>query len=357
VQQFHTSVTERGGFRDCRRRWYLDTYERLQPRSQVPWALYFGTVIHTGLEAYYRSGRVVTDMLDAYQLAWKGIDDELVHEYGGMYKMGVEETWWDYYLLGEGMLRNYDAYDRQTGWFDEVIEINLEERGFVPIRDLRRRKLRGRPLLSGRIDLVVRKGDDFWVWDHKTAAQKPSYAALDLDDQGTGYCYITWQSLGIVPKGFLYNVLLKRLPKDPVLLASSGRLSVDKSRVMTYPRFMEAIEEHGHDPAWYTPHLEELKKRGYDDFFKRDTSVRNLEQLKQFEKRVYIEYKDMRAVIRNPRLAYPNPNQRNCPGCSVLPICYAMEENGNVEAMREMYVVADPRHEIPEEMKVGDYVS
>jgi hypothetical protein len=316
--------------------------------------LYFGTIIHTGLEEYYRSKRVVTDMLDAFRLGWKEVDDYLVHEYGGMYTLGIEEEWWEYYLLGEGMLKNYDAFDRREGWFDEVIEINLEERGFVPIVDSRGRRLRGRPLLSGRIDLVVRKGDDFWVWDHKTAAQRPSYQALDLDDQGTGYCYITWRSLGIIPKGFLYNVLLKRLPKDPVLLASTGRLSVDKSRLMTRSRFQDAIEEHGHDPAMYAEHLAELDKRGYDDFFVRDTSVRNLAQLRTFEKRVYLEYKDMRQVMRYPNLAYPNPNQRNCPGCSVLPICHAMEEDGNVEAMREMFEVQPPRHEIPKELRFGN---
>jgi hypothetical protein len=315
--------------------------------------LHFGTIIHTGIEDYYRSGCNVTDMLDAFTYAWKEVDDELAREYGGMYEMGIEEMWWEYNLLGHGMLRNYDAYDRATGWWDEVIEVNLEERGFVPIRDLRGRRIRGRPLLSGRIDLVVRKGDDFWVWDHKTAAQRPSYAALDVDDQGTGYCYIVWQRLGIIPKGFLYNVLLKRLPKEvPVL--KSGRLSCDKSRVMTYDFFMDAIKANDHDPEWYAEHLAELQNRGWDDFFKRDTSVRNVQQLMQFEKNVYREYQDMRAVIRNPLLAYPNPNQRNCPGCSVLPICHAMEENGNVEAMREMYVVQDPRHEIPEEMQVGN---
>jgi len=319
----------------------------------VPWALLFGTVTHTGLEAYYKSGQNVTDMIEAFQHAWQETDDQLYQTYKGMYEMGVEEEWWEYHHLGVGMLKAYDAYDRATGWWDEVIEVNLEERSFVPIRDLRGRRIRGHPLLSGRIDLVVRKGEDFWVWDHKTAAQKPSYSALDVDDQGTGYCYIVWQNLGIIPRGFLYNVLLKRLPKDPKLLASSGRLSVDKSRLMTYDRFMEAIEEHGHDPAWYTDHLRELRNRGWDDFFVRDTSTRNLQQLKAFEKRVYYEYRDMHASILNPKLAYPNPNQRNCPACSVAPICLAMEEDGNVQAMRDMYRVEEPRHEIPKEMRVG----
>lgn len=352
MTQFHTSVTERGSFRDCRRRWYLDTVERLGPRSQVPWALHFGTVIHTGLEFYYRSGRNLTDMIDGYRDAWREVDDELSRAYGGMYKMGVEEEWWEYFLLGEGMLRNYDAFDRREGWFDEVIEVNLEERGFVDILRSGRR-IPGRPLLSGRIDLVVRKGDDFWIWDHKTAAQKPSYSALDVDDQGTGYCYITWKRLGIVPRGFMYNVLLKRLPK-PVSVLKSGRLSCDKSRLMTYDFFMDAIKEHGQDPASYKEHLDELQKRGYDDFFVRDTSMRNLEQLHSFERRVFLEYKDMTAVMEDPRLAYPNPNQRNCPGCSVAPICLAMEENGNVKAMKEMFVVQEPRHEIPKEMRVGN---
>jgi RecB family exonuclease len=131
--QFVTSVTDRGQFRDCRRRWHLETVQRLAPKSSVAYALEFGTVIHTGLEWYYRSGRDVTTMLDEFKAAWQERDDYLAREYGGLYTMGIEEEWWNHYILGEQMLRNYDRFDKRERWFDEVIEVNLEERSYVPI--------------------------------------------------------------------------------------------------------------------------------------------------------------------------------------------------------------------------------
>lgn len=347
-------MTDRGAFRDCRRRWYLENVKRLAPRSQVAYALEFGTIIHTGLEWYYRSGRDVTVMLEEFKAVWEQVDNRLARDYGGLYQMGVEEEWWNHYLLGEQMLRNYDSYDRRERWFDEVIEINLEERSYVPIRDQRGGDYPGHPLLSGRVDLVVRKGNDFWIWDHKTAVSKPSFRALDIDDQGTGYCYITYRALGIIPRGFLYNVLLKRAPKDPRLL-KSGELSRDKSLLMTYDHYLASIHRHGLDPKDYSDHLSELWNRGYSDFFVRDTSFRNKEQLQEFERRLSYEYRDMEMVLQDPDWAYPNPSQRLCSSCSVLPICHAMEERGNVENIIDtMYLEQESRYEIPERLKVGN---
>src|SRR4051812_23729649 len=49
------SVTERMAFRTCRRQWYLTTIENLEPRGTINWNFEFGTGLHTGLEAFYRT--------------------------------------------------------------------------------------------------------------------------------------------------------------------------------------------------------------------------------------------------------------------------------------------------------------
>src|SRR3990167_2803070 len=48
------SVTERNGFKTCRRRWSLEVLENLEPSGTSQWALVFGTGMHLGLEEYYR---------------------------------------------------------------------------------------------------------------------------------------------------------------------------------------------------------------------------------------------------------------------------------------------------------------
>lgn len=352
--QFHTSVTERGSFKDCRRRWYYETIGHLTPKGNVAFALDFGTAIHAGLEGWYRSGGKKRVCQNWFKKEWTRVDNYYAEYYKGLYKLSLEQAWWEFFLLGKEMLDNYMDYDEREAWFDEVIEVNIEERGFVQILGPDGNPLPGSPLLSGRIDLLVRKKKDYWVWDHKTAAQKPNFGALDVDDQGTGYCYVTWRNLGIVPRGFMYNVLLKRVPSPPELIRNDTALSTRKDRSMTYECFVNAVKENGFSVGDYAEHLAELRKRGYSDFFVRDGSRRNLEQLRSFGERVRLEYKDMQSVIEDPTLAYPNMNQRNCPGCAIMPLCLAHEEDGDVEDIIEnQYLVEEPRVKIPKEMQVG----
>src|SRR5512141_258685 len=183
--QFHTSVTERGSFRDCRRRWYFDVVERLVPKNSVQWNLIFGECVHEALAAYYGGKRHQVDMIDAFEAAWKKENETLKDEMGGFYEMGIGDEWMTYRDKGTEMLRHYHTYDRTHKFFDEIIAVNVEERAFVDILSPDGNHLPGKPLLSGRIDLVVKRKDGIWIWDHKTAASAPSLRALDVDDQLT----------------------------------------------------------------------------------------------------------------------------------------------------------------------------
>ncbi|HEY7418813.1 MAG TPA: PD-(D/E)XK nuclease family protein, partial [Ktedonobacteraceae bacterium] len=84
VPRFHTSVTERGAFRSCRRRWYYETHENLVHKTKVPWALIFGDAIHKGLEFYYKDERSVNTAIDAFKSRWDEEYDALYDVYGGL---------------------------------------------------------------------------------------------------------------------------------------------------------------------------------------------------------------------------------------------------------------------------------
>lgn len=341
--RFHTSVTERGTFRTCRRQWYYGTVLRLAPKDQVQWNLIFGDCIHAGLDAYYRNKRSLQHALDAFEMAWVEEDNVLLETYGSLYTY-METEWIEWREKGETMLTYYDIYDKQTTQH-KILDIAIEERAFIPI-------FRGsgdgtEPLLSGRIDIVEEREDGIWIRDHKTAAQRPHVPSLDVDDQLTAYCYIYWRLTGIVPRGAEYNVLMKNPPKPPRVL-KDGSLSKDKSQLTTYDLYLKEIAERDLDSAEYEDILEILKEKGWHQFFFRDESRRSLEELESFEYRLHQEYLDMNTALTDPQARYPNPSQWICPSCSQLSICRTLEEKGDVDYIIENgYVELPPRIEIP----------
>lgn len=350
-ERFHTTVTERSSFRTCRRQWYLETQEHLGHKDRVAWNLIFGDCIHSALEAYYtKNKRDLKAMLRAFKRAWTKKNDEIHVNYGGLAQPLLEE-WHEWYEKGVTMLTYYDIYDKQAEWdWDEVIELNIEERGFIDILDPHtEERLEGLPLLSGRIDMVVRRKDGIWIVDHKTAANPYTARALDVDDQLTGYCYIYWRLTGTMPRGAVYNALIKDPPKPPKVL-KSGELSKDKAQRTTYDLYVQTIETLGLDYSDYKEVLDYLREKKWSQFFLRDVVLRNEEELLSFEERLFHEYEDMKRVIEDPRKAYPNPSQFFCPGCGMLPLCQAMEEQNAEWVREEMYEVLPPRTTIPKKI-------
>jgi RecB family exonuclease len=352
MTRFHTTVTERGQFRDCRRRWYLESVENLAPATSAAWNLWFGNAAHEALDAYYRRNRVASYLLDAFQHAWRKQDDELCRTYGAFYAHGIQEEWRRHRDMGEALLREYVQFDHADAFFDNVVDVAVEERSFVTIQnpDPVAEKLPW-PLLSGRIDLVIEKPSGLWIVDHKTYAQKPSMPALELDDQLTGYCYIYWRLTGEVPAGAMYNVLIKNPPVPPPRL-NSGRFSQDKRLRTTYAIYRDTVRVQ--DPerfaeGHYNEYLDMLSRKGWDGFFLRVGESRSLTELKSFERRLWREYKHMSRALEDPEERYPNPQNRLCGHCSVRSLCHAMEAGDDVEYLKNhAYVRNEPRVTIPE---------
>lgn len=332
----------------------------MQHKDRVAWALIFGECIHFGLQGYYtKNRRKVKDALTWFNDAWAREDYLLQQKYGALYSLGIEEEWCNWRETGRTMLTYYDMYDKQSEFqWDKVLYVaNVEERIFADILDPSGDHLEGLPLLSGRPDLVVERKDGIWVVDHKTAASAYDARALDIDDQLTGLCYLWYRNEGVVVRGALYNALIKSPPSPPRLL-KDGSLSKAKDQRTTYDLYIQALKDNGFkrtDPD-YREILNFLREKGWRQFFLRDVVHRNIEELMSFENRLYNEYLDMSVAAQDEEKAYPNPSQFNCPGCGVLPICQAMEEQGRVDWLRETsYVVEEPRVTIPDEILHPDW--
>ena len=66
-------------------------------------------------------------------------------------------------------------------------------------------------VLAGKVDGIVRIGDDYFLLEHKTAAQLDAdyLERLWTDFQITIYAYYVEQAMGITITGILYNILVK----------------------------------------------------------------------------------------------------------------------------------------------------
>lgn len=156
----HTS--DRGTFKDCRRRWDWSSPARLNLTRKVriygiTWPLFFGTAIHFALEQYYNpvlNEDPVVEFDFFMDLHWKGgiVSEEDLDKYGltdreprllsnGSYNVeglidllpDADPGQWDEFVeLGRGMLNFYKTYAEKS---DNFTTIAVEHNFSVPILD------------------------------------------------------------------------------------------------------------------------------------------------------------------------------------------------------------------------------
>jgi hypothetical protein len=320
------SVTEVGQFKECRRQWYLGSYLGYQLKKPDD-RLWFGTLIHHALEEYGRSYSMQAT-IDEFEKEFDSSIVDLQQEYGGLWGW-VENDIYAYKPLGVEMLRNYAAFDRGTSL--QLRTVSLERRVWVPIRtSTGRATLKSRPRLTARMDRIASEGSDLYLVDYKTGAQVWTQGrGLDLDDQVTGYYYSFWRLTGELFKGVVYETLLKKVPNQPRLL-KDGSLSTAKDQLTLHGwYYSKMVELDLTRSGKHIQALNALKVRGWDPFFHREVTSRNLAQIKAYEEHLFYVFKDMLDISKYPEKAYPSPSALHCPRCDFLQVCQAMEDGSD----------------------------
>jgi hypothetical protein len=217
----------------------------------------------------------------------------------------------------------------------------------VPIIDPRTNApMKNGPVLSVRIDLLAHRVDPgmkgLWIYDHKTTDRQPQDRGLDFDDQVTSYCYATYRWLGIIPRGFCVNYLLKQTPKEPRIL-SKGELSTAKDQLTTASQYKAVMKEQGLlKSSKHVECLEALESHGWDRFFTRQYVGRNKHELLNFERRLFEEWQDMIDCAEGGLEIYPNLSKMHCPQCRVAPICQAMEDGSDWQSVMQTRFMQQP---------------
>lgn len=318
------SVTELMTFKDCRRAWYWGYRQRLKTK-RPEWNLWIGQGIHQCLEAYYKSNRTPSAIAETF---YKWFDRSLsdlrrdfpadpgdiegkAHELAGMMK---------------GMLNNYvdaepELIPREIVSTEGKIVVDMPDSGEGPWK------------LVGVVDLVVRRNQELWIVDHKTHASAPDFGGLDLDEQFTGYMYLTYRTIGEIPRGGIYNVLIKSVPAEPSALARGG-LSKSKSQPTTYPLYLRAISRLGLNPEDYSGVLEFYKSKGWSPFFVQEWTYRSPSEIENYELWASQVHAEMEWVLDDPGVRiYPSGSIYRCGRCQFARLCKGLACNEDLEPL------------------------
>jgi len=210
-------------FRNCRKACYWRYLRELAPIRRDP-RLGFGTLIHECLELWHR-GRDLAAVLGHLdqRLPNRTQDDE------------QRQGW----RLATAMMAGYA--NRYPAEAFEVLALEHTFEGEIvnPATRARSRSF----VLAGKVDGLVRIGNEHYVLEHKTASSLDGgyLERLWTDFQITLYAYYLEQALGIRITGVLYNVVLKARLKQRRTESEAefeGRLATKYAQAAMFHREM-----------------------------------------------------------------------------------------------------------------------
>ena len=341
----HTS--DRLAFKNCRRAWYWSSPIRQSLRTaSTPEALWFGTAVHHGLEAFYL-GQDYQKALEQHCAEHK---QDLV---GKEPSLEQDDRFYELFNLALGMLQGYQRWVGIKNLNNRFIVVGTEIRFRVPL-DI---KQHARVYYVGKADALVYDNTTklLWVVEFKTAAQFSSIDFLSWDEQCGSYVWafecvrngygavdidtlirpeLFWDATRV--EGVLYDDLRKKVPAQPRVLIG-GNLSVNKTQDTTYEVFYAYLEENGYSPDGYKDFLDFLLTKP-NNFFRRTKVRRNPAELLNIGINIHAEATDM---CNHDLPLYPNPGYRasNCQRCAFQGPCLAM--NDDIVPDMSDYIVKD----------------
>lgn len=181
-------------FRNCPRKYKNRYLDNLRPRERTE-ALSFGSVMHTSIELWYRSGSAKSRLSDVLAYIDAVFENRVVNP-------NATALW----HLATAMMRGYARRYETEGF--EVVEVEKEFVGEIRNPDTGRQSQTFR--IAGKVDAIVRCHDGLYLLEHKTASTVDAnyLDKLWTDTQIALYCYYL-RELGYPIVGVIYNVLVK----------------------------------------------------------------------------------------------------------------------------------------------------
>lgn len=246
------SYSSIGTFGRCPRLYKYRYVDNLEPiKTATP--LYFGSTVHTLLEALYRDGEV------------KSVGEGLIEQVLNDTVIFDDEKNEQLDLIGEAaaLVNNYrDQYFDEDNW--EVLHVEEEFSCEIDGKTI-----------TFTPDLIVRAADGVWIVDHKTtSASRPDSLDPEFADLQALLYYTGVQQAYPDVRGFVFNYLRKKLPTTPRLTKTGDLRVANLDRIdTTYTALRDFLKAEApallDDPA-HARRLAELRDR--NQFFWR-TSI------------------------------------------------------------------------------------
>jgi len=282
-------------FKDCRRRWWLTYYRRLQPRNKdMTGALALGSRIHAALDMYYAQG---VPLLDAHAELVERDKFLLIEQFRDTDALQSEAE------LGRIMLEGYLQWVEDEGIDAELDIVSTEETIIAPL-------FNGEVELQGKLDMRVRR--------------KIDGVRMFRDFKTVGGSLSDFANLAPMNEQIMTYMLLESTKVDEKERSEGGIFTMLKKVKRTAnarPPFYEQIE------------------------------VRhNIFTLRSFWNRIHGAIADLMRVRKaldegesHSLVAYPTPT-RDCKWkCQFFTICTMFDDGSSAEqALSEMFEEADP---------------
>jgi len=313
-------------FQTCRRKFKLRQEDCLVP-AEKPQALRFGSVTHQWLEVWHQSRDTA---------AAQAVIDQAYINRGSE---PDEKSDWHYQTA---MLRAYAAQYAVEDF--EVVA--LEQTFSGPLVNPTTGRQSRSFIICGKVDGIVRRGDEVMLMEHKTSAQVTGdyIERLSMDMQILMYSYYARETMGYPVTSIIYNILAKprltqsegeteeqyRARKAALAAKSKSGKSSAKRRM---PESDEAFQERL--AAWFAA----------EPRFTRQELLLDFDSIATVRQTLWDISKELLDARRNGRW---HQNPRSCFGfgkCSYFELC---SSHNNPMVIENLYRRATPHPELEE---------
>lgn len=312
-------------FRNCRKACEYRFELGLTPREKDP-NLTFGSLIHDALQTWHGT-RDLTAVLDLIDRACAArASDE-----------GVRRDW----HLARAMMTGYAGRYPTEDFTVVALEKTFEGPITNPATGAASRSF----VLAGKVDGIVRIGDDHYILEHKTAATIDAdyLERLWTDFQIAIYSHYVEQSLGIPITGVIYNVLGKaRLQQgkgeteeeyqvrraDLIAKSKTGTTTAKRKVPESDDEFQARLIEKYDDPAMFHREMLYLSRDRFE------VLRAELWELTQ----AFLDARRRKVFYQNTAFCF----HHNRP-CAYFPIC---RSNGNPNVTENLYTITPPHEEL-----------
>jgi hypothetical protein len=289
------SNSELQTFKDCRRKWWLAYYRRLQPKFRdKTGALAFGTRIHAALDDHYANG---TPLIQAHSTLVEADKQTLLSSFLDVSNLESEAE------MGRIMLEGYEQWVEEEGIDAELEMISTEETIIAPL-------FNGEVELQGKLDMRVRR--------------KVDGVRMFRDFKTVGGSLAEFGNMAHMNEQVMTYMLLEATKRDEDQRSDGGIFTLLKKVKRTAtarPPFYEQLEVH-----------------------------HNVFTMRSFWNRIHGTITDLMNVRRaldtgsdHSFVAYPTPT-RDCKWkCQFFAICPMFDDGSAAEqALGDSYEEADP---------------